>query len=150
MIAYYAVICTILTGFSVYDIKTQRVPDKALAAFSPIILLGPFLSGMKSPVPALIQSLSGAVYGFGVLLAAGVISKDGAGIGGGDIKLAGLIGFAFGPYRIMVILLLATLLAMPAGLAYMRIKKSKASLHMAFVPFMTAGSLIVTVTRLFT
>jgi hypothetical protein len=29
---------------------------------------------------------------FGMLLAAGLVSKNGAGIGGGDIKLAGLIG----------------------------------------------------------
>jgi prepilin signal peptidase PulO-like enzyme (type II secretory pathway) len=148
VIIYYSAVCAALIAFSLYDIRTQRVPNKALAVFAPIVLLGSFLSGTESLFSALIQSLLGAVCGFGVLLAAGLISKDGAGIGGGDIKLAGIIGFAFGPYWMMAILLLAALLAAPIGLIYMLRKKRGASLHMAFAPFMTIGSLIAAAAKL--
>ncbi len=149
VILYYSAVCVVLIVFSLYDIKTRRVPNKALAAFAPIVLLKPFLSGTESIFPALLQSFFGAVCGFGVLLAAGLVSKNGAGIGGGDIKLAGLIGFAFGPYGMMAILLLAALLAAPIGVIYIRRKKSEAVLHMAFVPFMTVGSLIAAAAKLF-
>ena len=40
---YYFLICTILLALSIYDIKTQRVPNWTLAAFSIIILPGPLL-----------------------------------------------------------------------------------------------------------
>jgi prepilin signal peptidase PulO-like enzyme (type II secretory pathway) len=75
--------------------------------------------------------------------------QNGAGIGGGDIKLAGLIGFAFGPYGMMAILLFATLLAASIGVIYIRRKTSEALLHMAYVPFMTVGSLIAAAAKLF-
>ena len=146
---YESIVCAVLLAFSLYDIKTQRVPDKALAVFIPIVLLGPFLSGMEATFPLLLQSALGAVCGFGVLLAAGLVSKDGSGIGGGDIKLAGLIGFVFGPYRMIAILLFAALLAAPAGFIFMRGRKRGAPLHMAFVPFLTFGSLMVVAVTLF-
>ena len=135
-VAYFAVICIVLIGFSIYDIRTRRVPNRALAAFSPIVLLCPFLPGAESLFHALIQSLFGAACGFGVLLTAALVSKDGSGIGGGDIKLAGLIGFVFGPYRIMAILLLATLLAAPVALIYTCKKKSRTFVNIGFVSFM--------------
>lgn len=149
VIIYDSVICAILIAFSVYDIKTRRVPNKALAAFLPVVLLGPFLSGPNAYWSAVVQSFLGAVCGFAILLIAGLVSKNGTGIGGGDIKIAGLIGFAFGPYMVMGILLFSSIIAAPFGFIHMRRKKSERPLHIAFVPFLAAGSLIAMAVKLF-
>ncbi|MDD4509480.1 MAG: A24 family peptidase [Oscillospiraceae bacterium] len=148
-VIYYAVLCVALIGFSIFDIKTRRVPNVALAVFLPFVLLAPVFADNASFLSAFLQALIGAAFGFGVLLLAGLVSKGGAGIGGGDIKLAGLLGFAFGPYEITAILLLAVILAVPAGLILRRKRNGAAELHLPFVPFMATGSLIATVITLF-
>ena len=146
---YYACISAALIALSIFDVHTRRVPNKALAFMLPLVLAAPFVTSTKSLPWSLLQSLLGAACGFGVLLAAGLVSKGSAGIGGGDIKLAGLIGFVFGPYGIMGILLTAVFLAVPVGLLCKLHGKGKVPLHLAFVPFMTAGSLLAAAIKLF-
>lgn len=146
---YYAAVCIALIALSAHDIRTRRVPNKALALLLPLILFAPLINDAKGTLPVFLESLLGAVCGFGILLAAGLASKGGAGIGGGDIKLAGLLGFAFGPYGMIGILLIAVLLAGPIGLLCKLRRKDKALIRLAFVPFMSAGSLLVTAAKLF-
>lgn len=69
-----------------------------------------------------------------------MLSKDGTGLGGGDIKLAGVMGFIYGPYRMLAILMLASLLSAGAALV-IGIRRRDKILSMPFVPFMAAGSL---------
>ena len=76
----------------------------------------------------------GAAAGFLLLLFAALISKEGTGIGGGDIKLAAILGYLYGPYRLAGILLTASLLA---SLAAFLFRKQKS---IPFVPFLAAGS----------
>ena len=76
----------------------------------------------------------GAAAGFLLLLFAAIISKDGTGIGGGDIKLTAVLGYVYGPYRLAGILLTASLLA---SLAAFLSRKQKS---IPFVPFLAAGS----------
>mgnify|MGYP002800030847 FL=1 len=76
----------------------------------------------------------GAAAGFLLLLFAAIISKDGTGIGGGDIKLPAVQGYVYGPYRLAGILLTASLLA---SLAAFLFRKQKS---IPFVPFLAAGS----------
>lgn len=146
--AYYIAICLALMAFSIYDIKTKRVPNWALASFIPIVLCVLAVSDAPSFLIAFLRSLLGGLCGFGILLAAGLASKGGAGIGGGDIKLAGLVGFAFGPYGVTIILLLAALLSAPVCLFFRLHQKSGPALHIPFVPFITAGCLFVTAANL--
>lgn len=143
---YYFLICTILLALSIYDIKTQRVPNWTLAAFSIIILPGPLLMS-SGQIAAIVQSLMGAISGFGILLIAALLSSEGAGVGGGDIKLAGLLGYAFGIGGIAVILIAAALTAAPVALLCKRLKKSP-QLHIPFVPFITLGAVLVVVSKI--
>ena len=76
----------------------------------------------------------GAAAGFLLLLFAAIISKDGTGIGGGDIKLTAVLGYVYGPYRLAGILLTASLLA---SLAAFLFRKQKS---IPVVPFLAAGS----------
>ena len=138
------VLCCIL-GFAAYDIHTKRVPDRALVLFCPVALL--FLPVHMWAVDAgtsfwavLGFSLAGSAAGFLILLTAAMLSKGGTGLGGGDIKLAAVIGFIYGPYRMLEILMLAALLSAGAALVIGYRRKSK-TLSIPFVPFIAAGSL---------
>lgn len=87
-------------------------------------------------------SLAGCAAGFLILLTAALLSKGGAGMGGGDIKLAAATGFIYGPYRMLGILMIATLLSACAALAILCRRRSRARpLSLPFVPFIAAGSL---------
>lgn len=136
---YFWLAWCLTAGFAVYDVKTRRVPDRALFVFCAYAFWAPFLrypgiSGGTEAAWAFGSSLMGAAAGFLLLLFAAIISKDGTGIGGGDIKLTAVLGYVYGPYRLAGILLTASLLA---SLAAFLFRKQKS---IPFVPFLAAGS----------
>ena len=139
---YFWLAWCLTAGFAIYDVKTRRVPDRALFVFCAYAFWAPFLrypgiSGGTEAAWAFGSSLMGAAAGFLLLLFAAIISKDGTGIGGGDIKLTAVLGYVYGPYRLAGILLTASLLA---SLAAFLIRKQKS---IPFVPFLAAGSFFV-------
>ena len=142
-----AVAC--IAGFAAYDLKKKRVPDRALLLFLPFALAAPIIRagafGTALLPLLLLCSLTGAAAGFVILLAAAMLSREGAGIGGGDIKLAAVMGFIYGPSRMLAILLTASGLAACVSLAVKCRRKSE-MLSLPFVPFLMAGSLAVTIT----
>lgn len=154
IILYYLTLMVFLIALSIYDVKHKRVPNVVLACFLPFALLAPIMVGINEglSIPRIsfwlslfLPSILGAMIGGGTLLFCAVITNGG--IGGGDIKLAALLGLVYGPYGILMILMLATPLAMLFGL----IKKKatgKRCLNLAFVPFMTIGCCAVTVMKL--
>ena len=144
-LSYESLVFCCIVGFAAYDIHTRRVPDRALIFFCPVALLSLpvhiWAAGLgTSPWTVLGHSLAGCASGFLILLAAAMLSKDGTGLGGGDIKLAGVMGFIYGPYRMLAILMLASLLSAGAALV-IGIRRRDKILSMPFVPFMAAGSL---------
>lgn len=175
--AYGLLVLACTAGFGAYDLRTRRVPDRGLLAFCPVSLAAPFLqwlaaqggqgfptaailqNGQIFPIPAaeaaaplpnfLLSSLAGAATGFLILLAATLASRDGMGIGGGDIKLAAVLGFIYGPSRMAAILLTASGLAAITALIMNHIDRRAGNpqvLSLPFVPFLAAGSLAVTLT----
>lgn len=94
--------------------------------------------GMTVMVAAL-----GAVSAFCILLMAAMISQGGTGIGGGDIKLAAVMGFIYDPSRISLILLLASFFAAIAAVV-IRMGGKKEPISLPFVPFLAFGSAVVT------
>lgn len=178
--AYELLVLACISGFAAYDVRTRRVPDRVLLLFCPVALMTPFIRALAassvqpltgtgqlptSPtssqagiLAALMFSLAGAAIGFLTLLASALASKDGTGIGGGDIKLAAAMGFAYGPYRMAAILLAASGLAAMSSLAIILKRKAKKTpcgatrgtpepLSLPFVPFLAVGSLIATLVR---
>lgn len=137
-----------IAGFAAYDLKKKRVPDRALLLFLPFALAAPIIRAWAfgtAFLPLLfLYSLTGAAAGFVILLAAAMMSKEGAGIGGGDIKLAAVMGFLYGPSRMLAILLAASGLAACASLA-MRHRRKEEILSLPFVPFLMIGNLAVTI-----
>lgn len=145
---YEPLVALCIAGFAAYDLKKKRVPDRALLFFCPLAFLAPFVHiGFFGNQPLLLISLfcslGGAAAGFLILLSAAMLSPDGAGIGGGDIKLAAVMGFIYGPSRMLAILLIASGLATCLSVAAGR-KHREGKLSLPFVPFLMAGSLAVT------
>lgn len=143
--------------FSLYDIRYKRVPNKALVLFMPVFILAPMAAMLPiqlemdfwmQAASVLINSLLGAAVGFGILLVAALLAKNGAGVGGGDIKLAAAMGFAYGGNWILCILLIASLLCIPAA-AISHKRKQEQALSLPFVPFMAFGCLVVAGIRIF-
>lgn len=154
--AYYIVVFLIVAGFAIYDVLKRRVPSKALVIFCTVALASPAVKALDSNsgifgwisfLNLSLLALSGAVMGFVVLLAAAIASKGGNGVGGGDIKLAAVLGFIYGPSEVIGILLIASLLAIPAGLIKKR-RSNGNTLRLPFVPFMAIGSLAVTLIKI--
>lgn len=148
---YELLLLAVMAGFAIYDIRHKRVPNKALAFSLPIFLAAPFLHRAAQELPGIISALLnaslGAGAGFGILLLAALLSRGGAGVGGGDIKLAAAMGFAYGPHRILFILLLASVLCLPAAGYFGRAKKGQ-PVSLPFVPFMATGCLVLTAIRI--
>lgn len=182
---YSLLVFACIAGFAAYDLRTRRVPDKALLLFCPIVLAAPFVNALTACLttepfmakggaacpgitlaaypteasgpalsmflmalpPALLSSLAGTATGFLILLAAALVSRNGNGIGGGDIKLTAAMGFVYGPACMTAVLLIASGLAAIASLM-MAIRqkklKNRQALSLPFVPFLSIGSLAVT------
>ncbi len=142
-LSYETLVFCCISGFAAYDIYTRRVPDRALAFFCPAALAALPVHMWTAGVSfgaALCFSLAGCASGFLILLTAALLSKGGNGLGGGDIKLAAAMGFIYGPYRMLAILMSASLLSAAAALVVGCRRRDK-TLSIPFVPFMAAGSL---------
>ena len=127
-----------LAFLAVYDIRHKRVTDRSLILFLPIILLKCTLTVICGSLLDLIPMLVGAAAGFGILLIAAMLTNGG--IGGGDIKLVGVLGFATGITGMCVMLTVASLAAVLYGAIYNKWKKTV--IRIPFVPFMAVGYLI--------
>lgn len=82
-----------------------------------------------------LSSVMGAAIGFLILLSAFLCSEDARGIGGGDIKLAAIMGFIYGPTRMIALLLAASALSVLAVFLFYR-KHLKEPVSLPFVPFL--------------
>ena len=147
-LSYETLVLGCIMGFAAYDIRTKRVPGRALVFFCPVAFASlPVHMWVADKGTSFLSvlglSLAGCAAGFLILLTAALISKGGAGVGGGDIKLAAVTGFIYGPYRMLETLMIAALLSACATLFILCRHKGKASpLSLPFVPFIAAGSLI--------
>lgn len=144
-LSYETLVLGCIVGFAAYDIHTKRVPDRALVFFCPVALASLPVHMWAADegtsfLSVLGLSLAGCAAGFFILLAAALISKGGTGLGGGDIKLAAVTGFIYGPYRMLETLMIAALLSACAALIIFCRRREK-KLSMPFVPFIAAGSL---------
>ena len=146
---YYSLLLLFLTVFAVYDVQHKRVPDLALVCFLPFVLLSLFINyGADSGYSFFtwMFPVLGAVFGGGTLLSAAMITNGG--IGGGDIKLAAMLGFVYGPYGILFALFFSVPLALLFGL-YEQRHTGNRFFSLPFVPFLAIGCCAVTILKLY-
>ena len=128
------VFAVILLGAAFIDIDHGIIPDRLTY---PGIIIGLILSfGTLGFLPALYGTLA---FG-GLMFAIAVISKGG--MGGGDVKLAAVIGAFTGVTGSAVTLLMASLLGAIFGLGVMAVKKTGRKTPIKFGPFLAVSAYI--------
>lgn len=150
LITYHALTLLFLAGFALYDKRHHRIRNAALLAFLPWCLLylplaAHALPGTTFPEAAL-HCAMGCLSGLLLLLSVS-LATDG-GIGGGDIKLAALLGIPFGASGLMAALALSCFLAL-LHLGIRRACKRKAPGNIPFAPYLFFGCLAVTLIQHF-
>ena len=131
-----------LIYLSIYDIRYHKIRNNAVLLFIPIVMMKCTLRvcmgtlNVPGTLFAYVPMLLGAAAGFVILLSAAMITHGG--IGGGDIKLAGVLGLAAGFYEIVAALILGLVAASIAALIQSYIYKTR-HIYTPLAPFLSAG-----------
>jgi leader peptidase (prepilin peptidase) / N-methyltransferase len=127
---------SLLVIVTVSDITYQLIPDKILLFFLPLILIARIIS----PLGEWWQPLVGGIVGFTTLLIIAILSKGG--MGGGDIKLYGVLGITLGWEMVLVALFFSTVIGFVLGTIGMLIGRVKKRTPIPFGPSIAIGALI--------
>ena len=142
LICYHSLSLLCLAAFAEYDIRHRKIKNAALIPFFFWCLLSiPVNLSMVPIIPAFcfLEAVMGFLFGGLLLLIAAMVSNNG--IGGGDIKLAALLGILYGPYGVLFILTAASLSAL-AFQALERFFYYRKLTSLPFAPFLFLGSIM--------
>ena len=141
-ICYHSLSLLCLAAFAEYDIRHRKIKNAALIPFFFWCLLSiPVNLSMVPIIPAFcfLEAVMGFLFGGLLLLIAAMVSNNG--IGGGDVKLAALLGILYGPYGVLFILTAASLSAL-AFQALERFFYYRKLTSLPFAPFLFLGSIM--------
>ena len=124
------------------DLRARLIPDRALAA-GLLVAISVCLVSDPGGVPERIAAGAGAG---GFLLAAALIRRDGMGLG--DVKLAGVLGFYLGAAVIEALVVAFAAGSIAGGVLLVRHGWSAHSRTIPFAPFLAAGALVALALRL--
>ena len=130
-----------LVGISVHDIRQHIIKNHVLlwmlpfAAGRAVVNSIIAISGGAVWYHPLLSHIGGAVFAFALFL---IVAMIFGGIGGGDIKLAGVLGLAAGFLEITVALILGLVAASIAALIQSYIYKTR-HIYTPLAPFLSAG-----------
>ncbi len=137
--------CSLLIIF-VYDLKHYIIPDKIVY---PAIIVSMFtrisevgLPKFGSPTSEILINFIFAALIAGSFFLAIVLITKGRGMGGGDVKLAFLMGLVLGWPKILAALFLAFTIGAIYGIILIIIKKKTLKSEVPFGPFLVGGTFI--------
>jgi len=137
----YIILSSALIIIAFIDLQEQMIPD---IISLPGIVVGLILSFIV-PYISLINSALGALVGGGIILiiawVGSIVFKKEA-MGGGDVKLAAMIGAFLGWRYIVISLFLGFFLGALAGIVLIMTKIKKREDAIPFGPFIALGSII--------
>jgi leader peptidase (prepilin peptidase)/N-methyltransferase len=119
----------------VSDVSYMLIPNKILLFFLIVFLI----ERMLVPLQPWWQSITGALLGFILLFLIAVISKGG--MGGGDVKLFGLLGLVLGDKLIILAFLLSCFFGTVFGFVGLLTGHVERGKPMPFGPFIALGAL---------
>ncbi len=135
----YFVFTAVLIIITFIDLDYQIIPDVLTLPGIPVFfLLAIFV--IKLPWP---EAVIGILAGGGVLFAIAFVYElltKREGMGGGDIKLLGMIGGFLGWKSLIFVLLVSSFLGAIVGIAAMVIKKQDMKYAVPFGPFLSAAA----------
>lgn len=131
-----------LVVLAVYDLKWYILPDKVMLPIIPAALI---ISGIQAASAESWQVLLGPLYAallFGGGFYALAAVSGGKWMGGGDVKLAFVMGLLLGLKKTLLAMLIAFNSAAIIGLVLIAIKRKKRADRIPFGPFLIAGTII--------
>jgi leader peptidase (prepilin peptidase)/N-methyltransferase len=136
----------VLVALSLIDLETKLLPNRIVY---PSVVVGIALLAITAALgpglDAWIRALGGMVAGAGAFFVIALISP--AGMGMGDVKLAGLIGLYLGYLswgRVFLGFFLSFLIGAVVGIALMIAGKAGRKTQVPFGPFMALGAILAT------
>ena len=138
----------LLSGFvalSLYDLRWFLLPDKIVLPLTIITALKILVDVVvfHAGLSALMGSVWGALVIGGMFYALFALS-NGRWIGGGDVKLAVMLGLLAGsPLKALVVIFLSSVLGMLASVPLLVQKKATRTSHIPFGPFLLSATAIV-------
>lgn len=120
----------------VSDMYYMLIPDKVLLFFLPLFII----ARIFIPLNPWYDAIIGAVVGYVLLAVIIIVSKGG--MGAGDMKLFGVIGFILGWKLTLLTFFLAALFGAVVGGAFMMAKKVKKGQAIPFGPFIVLGAIV--------
>jgi leader peptidase (prepilin peptidase)/N-methyltransferase len=133
------------------DVAVQRLPDRlTLPAYPALILMLAVAAATGDDWAALLRAVLGGIA-TGAAYALLALASGGQ-VGGGDVKLAGLIGLLLGwlSWRTLVTGACAGfVLAAAAGVALLATRRTSMSSRISFGPFLLGGALLATLATTF-
>ncbi len=137
---YWPVACALLV-IAFIDLDLKIIPDKVTL---PGLVAGLVVSPLAG-LTTLPESLIGAVVGGGVLYLIGLLGAAAfrkESMGGGDIKLAAMMGAFLGWKAVLLMLFIAFFVGAVAGIAVMARGGKRADHTIPFGPFLALGSFV--------
>jgi leader peptidase (prepilin peptidase)/N-methyltransferase len=144
-VAAYCVLGALGVALAAIDLQVQRLPDRlTLPAYPALLALLVVAALVGHEAWPLARAVLGGLALGGTYLLLGLIRPGG--IGGGDIKLAGLAGLALGWLGWPAVLgggALGFVLAAVAGLILLAARRITLHSHISYGPFLIGGALLV-------
>lgn len=134
----YAVLCSLLIVISFIDFKYHIIPDE-LIIFG--MAAGVLSVALYWDIGYAINGILGLLLGGGIFLLIAVVT-NGA-MGGGDIKLMGILGFWFGWKLVLLLSILAFIISAAVSLVLLVLKIKRRKDYIPFGPFIAVASFIV-------
>lgn len=132
----YGFFGALLLAVSIIDLREQIIPNRLVAA-GLVAGLPLMLWSRALPIQAAAIGLAAA---FGVMLAIALLARGG--MGGGDVKLAGVIGFYLGPGSGLLALLLGSLIGAAVGILLLLTRLKGRKDFIPYGPFLALGAMV--------
>ncbi len=137
----FVLLCAALVVVFWIDLDHMIIPD--------VISLNGIPVGLVCSIVGLIPemdwvaSITGFLLGGAILYVPAIVYeklRGVEGLGGGDIKLLAMMGTFIGPYGVVFVLAVSSLLGSIVGLCGMMLRAASSTTHIPFGPFLTASA----------
>lgn len=140
----FLVMVTVLIILATIDLEHRRIPNEILGPASIVAVLALAAAAMASGDPASLKDPAIGIFAYGLPLLGLAIAVP-AGMGMGDVKLAGYLGWHLGWFSLLHVAVGAFtgfLLGAAAGLLLMAVGKKSRKSTIPFGPAMASGTLV--------
>ncbi|MDF2593014.1 MAG: prepilin peptidase [Clostridia bacterium] len=134
----YSILSSILVVITMIDFFTQEIPDE-LNIFG--LIIGIIFLAIVLRFGSVVNSGLGLLIGGGLFLLIAVVS--GGAMGGGDIKLMGMLGLWFGWKLILMLSIISFVIGALASLLLIALKIKGLKDYIPFGPFIAISAIIV-------